>query len=118
MSKSNNYQNYYKNPKNEEVVNESVNAQTEEIQPVELEKTTAKETEQIKEVPQPKRAKVAGAKLVNMRENPNKSATVIDKLKEGTIVELGESTVVGPEWSHIKYGNKTGFMMSMFLKEI
>ena len=117
MSKNKNYQNFYNAPVTEEVPNVSEEV-VKDIHTDEQAKEEANTEETREEAPHTKRAKVAGAKLVNMRENPNKSATVIDKLKEGTIVELGESTVVGPEWSHIKYGNKTGFMMSMFLKEI
>lgn len=107
MSKNrHNYSGYYKSPTQEITSNNK--ADFKEDQPIR--ETTPK---------RPKKAKVTGAKLVNMRENPNKESNVIDKLKEGTIVEVGESKLLANStWTHIKYNEKTGFMMSQFLKEI
>lgn len=119
MSKKQNYQNYYKKPMTEVKVDE----EKEEIKDVRtaeaVEESTEQPKEEIKEVLQPKKAKVTGAKLVNMRAVASKDGKIIDKLPEGTIVEIGESKLLANSgWTHIKYNDKTGFMMSQFLKEI
>ena len=119
MSRQKNYQNYYRRPKEEEHVNESYKSQAEETKQEPQKESTEQPKEEIKEVSQPKKAKVTGAKLVNMRAIASKDGKIIDKLPEGTIVEVGESKLfVDTAWAHIKYNDKTGFMMSQFLKEI
>lgn len=142
MSKNKNYQNFYKKNKGEksnvstkevqttEEVSEALQEETKtEEQKVELsisspdkEIVTKVGPSSIEQKPAedywPK-AKVYGAALVNMRENPSTDGKVIEKLKEGTIVIVGESKLLAnTQWRHIKYGEKTGFMMAQFLKEI
>lgn len=142
MSKNKNYQNFYKKNKGEKS-----NVSTKEVQTTEevseAPKEEAKTEEQKVEVaikgPEDEivtkvgpssieqkpakdywpKAKVYGAALVNMRENPSTDGKVIEKLKEGTVVIVGESKLLAnTQWRHIKYGEKTGFMMAQFLKEI
>lgn len=104
-----NYGGYYKSNKDEiSKPEEPIVEETKETEPAPV-------VEETKEEPKTKMAKVAGASLVNLRENPSTEGKVLDKLKEGTVVEVGE--VLGA-WSHVKHAGKTGFMMSQYLKEI
>lgn len=120
-----NYGKYYR-PRNEEPKHEETKEvqTTEEVKAEEskVEYTTTKigPNSIAQETIEIKKAKVVGAKLVNMRENPSIEANVIAKLPEGTEVLLGESNLFSGKsaWRHIAYGNKTGFMMAQFLKEI
>lgn len=142
MSKNKNYQNFYKKNKGEKS-----NVSTKEVQTTEEvsealqeeAKTEEKKVEVAIKGPEDEivtkvgphgieqkpakdywpKAKVYGAALVNMRENPSTDGKVIEKLKEGTVVIVGESKLLAnTQWRHIKYGEKTGFMMAQFLKEI
>lgn len=116
MSKNrNNYSGYFKSPTRE--VNDELKKNIEEVQPIE--EATKETRESDEKIPEPKKAKVTGAKLVNMRAVASKDGMIIDKLPEGTIVEVGESKLLANSgWTHIKYNEKTGFMMTKFLKEI
>lgn len=123
MSKNRNYQNYYGKPVVNEPTNETIEQQTEEVKEIDgISETVADAaSEEIKEAEAPvatKKAIVINANLVNMRESPVKDAAIICQVKKGTVVEIGSTTILGPDWSHIKVNNKTGFMMSQFLKEI
>lgn len=53
-----------------------------------------------------------GTTTVNMRKDPAPSASIIDKLKAGTVVsKVGEQGV----WSKVMAQNKVGWIMSQFL---
>lgn len=122
MSKNRNYQNYYSKPVTDEPANEFIDQQTEEAKEIEDTSETVSdavlEEAKVPETPATKNAIVINANLVNMRENPVKDAAIICQVKKGTVVEIGSTTTIDPDWSHIKVNNKTGFMMSKFLKEI
>lgn len=123
MSKNRNYQNYYSKPVADEPTNEPIEQKTEDVKEIEVASETVADavSEETKETETPaitKKAIVINANLVNMRENPVKDAAIICQVKKGTVVEIGSTTILGSDWSHIKVNNKTGFMMSQFLKEI
>lgn len=118
MSKGKNYQQYYNSHDAKGEANDVFESQAEEIketvevaaeQPVEKER---KETTEVKQ------AVVVNANLVNVRKSPAEGSEIIDVVRKGTVVDLGETDVISKDWKHIKYGNITGFMMSKFLKEI
>lgn len=122
------YNNYYKKPEtpvNEKKIEEVQN--TEETAEVVQEETPIEE-EKVEEAPTEEAierdfeqevgktyAIVAGAKKVNMRENPNKEAKVLTVLSIGTKVELIDE--IG-NWAEIKYNDEDGFMMKQFLKHV
>lgn len=119
MSKNRNYQNCYSNPVVDEPANEFIEQQTEESKETEdISETVSDAVLEEAKTPVTKNAIVINANLVNMRENPVKDAAIICQVKKGTVVEIGGTTTIDPDWSHIKVNNKTGFMMSKFLKEI
>lgn len=123
MSKGNNYQNYYRRPKTEEAVNESVESQTEEVQDIvaaeepkeDVKEETAEEAP-VKEEPKVRKAVVVNANLVNVRKSPSTSAEIINIARKGSAVDIVAS--FDQEWTQVKMGNQIGFMMSKFLKEI
>lgn len=55
---------------------------------------------------------VVSCPLLNIRKDANKNSSVLDVAHEGTIVEVVSTDV---EWSKIKHGNITGYMMNSFL---
>lgn len=135
MSRKRDYGKYYNKPKREEVqTTEEVSEASQEEAKTEEQKVEMAISSSDKEIVTkvsphgieqkpaedywPK-AQVTGAALVNMRENPSTDGKVIEKLKEGTVVIVGESKLLAnTQWRHIKYGENTGFMMAQFLKEI
>lgn len=50
---------------------------------------------------------------VNMRSKPSKSASVVERVPIGATVNVLEK---GSDWCRIKYNDKTGYMMTEFLK--
>lgn len=124
MSKNKNYGNYFKKPKVEEPVKDD----REEIPAVEEPTKAPVEEEKVEEAPTEEvigrdleqevgktYAIVAGAKKVNMRENPNIEAKVLTVLKMGTKVEFIDE--IG-NWAEIKYNDEDGFMMKQYLKHV
>lgn len=118
MSKNKNYSEFYK--KNEEVkadepVQEVEEVTSEEIQDAE---EPAVESEEVKEEKPEviyRKAIVANANKVNFRAQPNKDAKILAVLPAGANVRIIEH---GLEWTEIEFDNKTGYMMTKFLKEI
>ena len=53
-------------------------------------------------------------KNVNLRAKPSQMAALVDRIPIGETVEILEW---GTDWSRIKWKNKTGWMMSKFLKQ-
>ena len=51
-------------------------------------------------------------KTVNLRKSPNGSAALVDRVPVGATVDV---LSLGEEWSRIRYGNKSGYMMTVFL---
>ena len=113
MTKRRNYSGFYNPNKKETTAPKEVTTDIPKAEPVKV------VSEPI-EVPKQELAKaiVSGANLVYMRMNPSKEGKPIDKLAEGTEVTIGDSKILGPDWSHISYNGKTGFMMSKYLKRI
>ena len=110
MSRNRNYQNFYSKPEvpaNETPVEEVQTAEIPEA-PVEEAKTEDIQ-EKIKEY-----AVVIGDKKVNMRTEPKKDAAVVTVLAPGTRVETHE--FISPAWTKVSYEDKSGFMMSQFLR--
>lgn len=52
---------------------------------------------------------------VNMRANPDTSATVLQKVKFGSVVIV---TQKDGDWAKVSFGGKTGWMMAKFLQDI
>lgn len=52
-------------------------------------------------------------KTVNLRAKPSTASTVIARVPIGTVVDVIEN---GSDWTHIRYNNQTGYMMTKFLK--
>lgn len=122
MSKSNNYQKYYNQHKNEETINEPiVKSQTEEVHAAEpITEVTSEEvaTEPVpeKEVAEKKqRVIVVNANLVNLRKAPSKNAEILNIVRKGTKLEASAKL---PEWTKVHFNGQDGYMMSKFLKEI
>lgn len=106
MSKNRNYSEYYKKPE-ESKVDEPVQ-EVEEAAPKEEVKEEKPEVIYHKAI-------VANANKVNFREQPNKDAKVLAILPAGANVRFVE---YGSEWTKIEFDNKTGYMMTKFLKEV
>ena len=49
---------------------------------------------------------------VNLRESQSRSSKVLDRLVSGTVVEV---LSISGSWSQIRVGDKTGYMMNMYL---
>ena len=118
MSKNKNYTEFYK--KNEEVkadepVQEVEEVTSEEIQ--EAEESSAEPEEVKEEKPEViyHKAIVANANKVNFREQSNKDAKILAVLPAGANVRIIKR---GLEWTEIEFDNKTGYMMTKFLKEV
>lgn len=113
MSKNKNYTEYYKKPTSEEVKAD------EPVQ--EVEEVTSEEIQEAEEVKEEKpeviyrKAIVANANKVNFRVQPNKDAKILAVLPAGANVRIIEH---GLEWTEIEFDNKTGYMMTKFLKEV
>ena len=52
---------------------------------------------------------------VNMRTKPSKNGSVIAVIKQGTEVQVTE---VGESWCKVKYKDKTGYIMTEYLKDV
>ena len=123
MSKHKSYNEFYKPRKEEETkenVSEEVQIEEEAVEapPEEKEEVTeAVEEIKVEEQPIVKKLEVVGADRVNLRVAPNKQAKVLTVLSKG---EKVNSTYdgVGSTWTKVDYKEFTGYMMSMFLKEI
>lgn len=59
---------------------------------------------------------VKGAAKVNMRTKPSKEAAVVAVLSENTAVKILDTS--NEYWFKIESGDKTGYMMSKFLKRV
>lgn len=59
---------------------------------------------------------VKGAVKVNMRKAPSKEAAVVAVLPENTLVKILDTS--NEYWFKIESGDKTGYMMSKFLKRV
>lgn len=69
--------------------------------------------EDIQPVFEPKQAVVSGAPMVNFRDEPG--GHVISVITEGKKVNVvGQSG----DWSYVEYGNKRGYVMKGYLKEV
>lgn len=57
---------------------------------------------------------------VKMREEPNQDANILEKVDQGTVVDvLGEiGTEEDGKWCFIRHGDRTGYMMKEFLKPL
>lgn len=56
----------------------------------------------------------ANKSYVNLRKSASKNSTVLSQVKHGTVVTVLVPDVNG--WTQVKYGNKTGYMMTQYLK--
>lgn len=114
---SKNYNNFYRNPRKEEPVDEKP---VEKVQPIQTEESKEEPVrEEVKEAPKPKPkfAIVVNSKRVNMRMDASKEAPVKMILDQGMKVEILD-TNSDKTWSKIRFKNTNGFMMSKFLKAV
>lgn len=117
MSKSRNYQSYYKQPEIEQPIEDTATKETTE-EPVTPMEDVAFETEVTPtEVVQKSTAIVKGAPKVNMRSAPSKDATVIAALPENTGVLIDEQ-YSNEHWYLIEFNGTLGYMMRKYLKRI